>query len=42
MLERRQKDKLPAHRHIPKKKVLEKTAKVDKVFCKFKTQYYKD
>ena len=25
-----------------KKKVLEKTAKVDKVFCKFKTQYYKD
>ena len=37
MLERRHKDKLPAHRDIPKKKLLEETAKVDKVLCKFKT-----
>ena len=37
MLERRQKDKLPALRDIPKKKLLEETAKVDKVLCKFKT-----
>ena len=36
MLERRQKDKLPARRDIPKKKLLEETAKVDKVLCKFK------
>ena len=35
--ERRQKDKLPALRDIPKKKLLEETAKVDKVLCKFKT-----
>ena len=38
VLERRQKDKLPALRDIPKKKLLEETAKVDKVLCKFKTQ----
>ena len=37
VLERRQKDKLPALRYIPKKKLLEETAKVDKVLCKFKT-----
>ena len=37
MLERGQKDKLPALRDIPKKKLLEETAKVDKVLCKFKT-----
>ena len=42
VLERRQKDKLPALRYIPKKKLLEETAKVDKVLCKFKTQHYKD
>ena len=37
MLERRQKDKLPALRDIPKKKLFEKIAKVDKVLCRFKT-----
>ena len=37
VLERRQKDKLLALRDIPKKKLLEETAKVDKVLCKFKT-----
>ena len=37
VLERRQKNKLPALRDIPKKKLLEETAKVDKVLCKFKT-----
>ena len=36
MLERRQKDKLPALRDIPKTKLLEETTKVDKVLCKFK------
>ena len=36
VLEKRQKDKLPALRDIPKKKLLEETAKVDKVLCKFK------
>ena len=36
MLERREKDKLPALREKPKKK-LEETAKVDKVLCRFKT-----
>ena len=36
-LERRQKDKLPALRDIPKKKLLEETAKVDHVLYKFKT-----
>ena len=34
MLERRQKDKLPALRDIPEKKLLEETANVDKVLCK--------
>ena len=42
VLERRQKDELPALRDIPKKKLLEVTAKVDKVLSKFKTQHYKD
>ena len=42
LLERRQKDKLPALRDIPKKMLQEETAKVDKVLCKFKTQHYKD
>ena len=37
VLERRQKDKLPALRDVPKKTLLEETAKVDKVLCKFKT-----
>ena len=36
VLERRQKDKLPTIRDIPKKKMLQETAKVDKVLCKFK------
>ena len=31
LLERGSKDKLPALRNVPKKKLLEKTAKVDKV-----------
>ena len=37
MLERRQKGKLPALRDIPKKKLLEETAKTDKVLCKLRT-----
>ena len=37
VLEKRLKDKLPALRDIPKKKLLEETAKVDKVLFKFKT-----
>ena len=37
MLKRRQKEKLPALTDIPKKKLLEGTAKVDKLLCKFKT-----
>ena len=37
MLERRQIYKLSALRDIPKKKLLEETAKTDKVLCKFKT-----
>ena len=36
VLERKQKDKLPSLRDIPKKKFLKETAKVDKVLCKFK------
>ena len=34
---RSRKDKLPALRNVPKKKLLEETAKVDKVLSKFKT-----
>ena len=41
-IERRRKDKLPALRNVPKKKLLEETAQVDNVLSKFKTQYYKD
>ena len=37
VLERRQKDKLPALRDIPKEKLSEETVKVDKVLYKFKT-----
>ena len=41
VLERTQKDKLPALRDKPKKKLLEETAKVDQVLCKFKTHSIK-
>ena len=37
MIERGRKDKLPALRNVPKKKLLEEAAKVDKVLSKFKT-----
>ena len=37
MIERGRKDKLPALRNVPKKKLLEETAKTDKVLSKFKT-----
>ena len=37
MIERGKKDKLPAFRTVPKKKLLEEAAKVDKVLSKFKT-----
>ena len=36
-LERGRKDKLPALRTVPKKKLLEEAAKVDKILSKFKT-----
>ena len=42
VIERGRKDRLPAVRNVPKNKLLEETAKVDKVLSKFKTQYYKD
>ena len=42
VIERDRKDKLPTLRNVPKKKLLQETAKVDKVLSKFKTQYYKD
>ena len=35
--ERGRKDKLPVLKNVPKKKLLEETAKVDKVLSKFKT-----
>ena len=35
MIRRVRKDKLPAYRNVPKKKLLEDTAKVDKVLSKF-------
>ena len=38
MIERGEKNKLPALRNVTKKKLLEKTAKVDKVLSKFKTR----
>ena len=37
VIERGRKGKLPALRNVPKKKLLEETAKVDKVLSKFKT-----
>ena len=37
VIERGRKDKLPAFRNVPKKKLLEETAKVDLVLSKFKT-----
>ena len=37
VIERGRKDKLPALRNVPKKKLLEETAKVYKVLSKFKT-----
>ena len=37
VIERGRKDKLPALTNVPKKKLLEQTAKVDKVLSKFKT-----
>ena len=37
VIEKGRKDKLPALRNVPKKKLLEETAKVDKVLGKFKT-----
>ena len=37
VIERSRKDKLPALRNVPKKKLLEETSKVDKVLSKFKT-----
>ena len=36
-IERGRKDKLPALRNVPNKKLLEETAKVDKVLSNFKT-----
>ena len=37
VIERGRKDKLPALRNVPKKKLLEETAKAEKVLSKFKT-----
>ena len=37
VIERGREDKLPALINVPKKKLLEKTAMVDKVLSKFKT-----
>ena len=37
VIEKGRKDKLPALRNVPKNKLLEETAKVNKVFSKFKT-----
>ena len=37
VIERGRKDKLPALKYVPKKKLLEETAKADKVLSKFKT-----
>ena len=37
VIQRGRKDKLPALKNVPKKKLLEQTAKVDKVLSKFKT-----
>ena len=40
VIERGRKDKLPALRNVPKKKLLEETAKIDKVLSKFKTKAF--
>ena len=37
MIERGRRDKLSALRYVPKKKLLDETAKFDKVLSKFKT-----
>ena len=37
VIEQDRKEKLPALRNVPKKKLLEETGKVDKVLSKFKT-----
>ena len=37
VIERGRKDRLPAPRNVPNKKLLEETTKVDKVLSKFKT-----
>ena len=37
VIQSRRKDRLPALRTVPKEKLLEETAKVDKVLSKFKT-----
>ena len=37
MIEKGRKDKLPALRNVPRKKLLEDTGKIDQVLCKFKT-----
>ena len=41
MIERGRKDNLLVLRNVPKKRLLEKTARVDQVLSKFKRQYYK-
>ena len=41
VIERDRKDNLPALRNVPKKKLLQETAKVDKVLSKFKTHSIK-
>ena len=41
MIERGRKDRLLALRNVPKKKLLEETAKVDKILRKFKTHSIK-
>ena len=41
VIKRGRKHRLPAVRNVPKKKLLEETAKVDKALSTFKTQYYK-
>ena len=40
VIERDRKDKVPALRNVPKKKLLQETAKVDKVSSKFKTHSF--
>ena len=42
VIKRGKKNKLPALTNVPKRKLLEETAKVDKLLSKFKTYYYKD